>query len=64
MKKNYTHKDILSFIDAAKRLPDTPQKVIYVRWLVRQFELRCSADVIKANKSPNLLNVNKYNKGD
>ncbi len=54
--KQYSHRDILAFIDAAKRLPPTPQKEIYVSWLVRQYELKCSAEVIK---SPNLSNSNK-----
>jgi hypothetical protein len=45
-----TAQEILAFIAAAERLPNTPQKEIYVRFLVRQYELRCCATVIKAAK--------------
>jgi len=48
MRKTSTQ-EILAFIDAARRLPDTPQKEIYVKFLVKQYELRCEATVIKAN---------------
>jgi hypothetical protein len=45
-----TPQEILAFIAAAERLPDTPQKEIYVRFLFQQFQLRCEATVIKAVK--------------
>jgi hypothetical protein len=45
-----TAQEILAFIAAAERLPNTPQKEIYVRFLVKQYELRCTATVIKATK--------------
>jgi hypothetical protein len=65
MKKNrYSDRDILAFIDSARRLPATPQKEIYVRWLVKQYELCCTATVVKANKSPHLTNDNKYCEGE
>jgi hypothetical protein len=48
MRKTSTQ-EILAFIDAARRLPDNDKKEIYVKFLVKQYELRCNATVIKAN---------------
>ncbi len=42
--------EILAFIDAAKRMPAGPKKELWVRWLVKQFELRCEATVIPSDK--------------
>lgn len=46
-----TAREILSFIDAAKRFPNGPKKELWVRWLVGQYELRCEATVIKGEFS-------------
>lgn len=43
-----TPQEILAFIDAARRMPDTPKKELWVKFLVKQYELRCNATVIKA----------------
>jgi len=39
--------EILAFIDAAQRLPAGPKKELWVSWLVKQYELTCTATVIK-----------------
>lgn len=51
--------EILAFIDAARRLPDGEKKQLWVKFLVRQFELSCSATVIKAD----LCELHKYEHG-
>ena len=58
MRKTSTQ-EILAFIDAARRLPDNDKKEIYVRFLVKQYELRCQATVIKANKTELFNDDNK-----
>ena len=43
-----TAHEILAFIEAAQRLPNNQKKELWVNFLVKQFELRCQATVIKA----------------
>lgn len=43
--------EILAFIDASRRLPNTAEKTIYVNFLVKQYELSCEARVIKGTVS-------------
>ena len=43
--------EILAFIDSARRMKPSAKKELWVRWLVRQFELRCEATVIPADKN-------------
>lgn len=57
----YTTQDVLAFIAAAERFPNSKEKEIYVSWLATQFELTCEAEVIK---SPSLNGYDKYSKGD
>lgn len=40
--------EILAFIAAAERFPETPEKLAWVRWLDKQFTMTCTAEVIKA----------------
>jgi len=48
--KQTSPQEILAFIAAARRMPAGPKKELWVRWLVRQFELRCTATVIPKDK--------------
>lgn len=43
--------EILAFIEAAGRMPNSAKKELWVSWLVKQFELRCEATVISAKHS-------------
>lgn len=43
--------EILAFIDAARRLPNNEKKELWVNFLVKQYELRCTAEVIKNEKN-------------
>jgi hypothetical protein len=52
--------EILAFIDAARRLPTGPKKELWVRWLCQQYQLRCEAEVIKANNTSVFLDEHKY----
>ena len=51
MKSSRRPEEILAFIDSAKRMHPGPKKELWVRWLVRQFELRCEATVLPADKN-------------
>lgn len=44
-----TPEEILAFIDAAKRFPDTPKKELWVSWLVKQYEARISGPKFSMN---------------
>jgi hypothetical protein len=46
-----SQQEILAFIAAAERFPPSPEKVLWVAFLIRQFELRCEATVIKSDQS-------------
>lgn len=49
-----TKQEILAFIDAAKRFPNGEKKELWVKFLVKQYELRCEATVTKGNKNANI----------
>jgi hypothetical protein len=44
MKPKTTPQEILAYIAAAKRMPDTPLKEIWVAWLVTQYEQAVERD--------------------
>jgi hypothetical protein len=56
MKTKTSPQEILAFLDAAKRLPDNPKKELWVKFLVRQFELTCEATVIRGKPNENTDN--------
>jgi hypothetical protein len=49
--KRTTAQEVLAFIDAARRLPNSTEKETYVNFLVSQYELRCSVTVIHADNT-------------
>ena len=45
-------RDILEFIDSQRlRKTQRDKKLIYVKWLVNQYELTCGATVIKSKEN-------------
>ena len=41
--------EILSFIDAARRMKPSPKKTLWVAWLVKQYEARISGGKFTMN---------------
>jgi hypothetical protein len=54
MKTKTSTQEILAFIDAARRLPNDDKKELWVKFLVRQYELSCEATVIKGKQNASI----------